>query len=589
MNEPLYSKQFDDIYFSREDGVAESRFVFLQGNNLPERWAEKPHFTIAETGFGTGLNFLLTWKLFEETAQRGHVLDYVSIEKYPLSADEIGTALAHWDDEFDGRLGQLQENYPMRIEGTHRLMLGKNVRLTLLFGDMGEVLPELIIPRGVDAWFLDGFAPAKNPDMWSKTLFDEMKRLSAQGATVATFTAAGHVRRGLESAGFAVEKIKGYGRKREMVVAEFGGGVDTETPLNTKRVAIIGGALSGATCAYVLKQYGIEPVVFEELAQKKPSGSSHIRGMYNPRFAFGKSPEAYFYNCAFALAYRTLKNIQKETNIGLEVCGTLHLFKEEWRAERLSKIVASGIWHTDHLQALTAKEASNISGWNLDADGVYLPDGGFVDPMRLGMAYLDGVEVRHSTKITDLEDLREEFDAVILANGIGVLDFVDEAILPMNTVRGQGSLFKENEQSGRLKCNVCYGGHISPAVGGAHMVGATFQKWRYDTEIDPVDHLENMEKLQGALPNEPDIFCEDDIVGGRAGFRIATKDRFPVSGKHKGNVYISTAQGSHGILSSLAGAYLLADEMTGSVYSQKKMTVKQLSPDRFMLRNRRKM
>lgn len=205
------SKEFDDVYFSAENGLAETRHVFLDGNGLPARWDGAGAFTIGETGFGTGLNFLAVWKLFEDTARPDQTLHFISFEKFPLSAQEIGEYLQPWADEFGERLDALVRKYQ---EGC--VQLTERVSLTLIFGDVNEEMLKLDV--GIDAWFLDGFKPSSNPDMWSETVFSNMARLSNQGATLATFTAAGFVRRGLEAAGFAVEKVRGYGTKRDMTV-----------------------------------------------------------------------------------------------------------------------------------------------------------------------------------------------------------------------------------------------------------------------------------------------------------------------------------------------------------------------------------
>lgn len=209
------SKQFDDVYFSAEDGYAETRHVFIKGNNLPEGWRDRKNFTIAETGFGTGLNFLCAWRLFRETAP-GQRLEFISFEKYPLEAPEIKEALEHWRGRFPEELEALIALYPKNHSGTHRIEMGENVALTLIFGDVNEEFPKL--NAQVDCWFLDGFKPATNPDMWTDIVFRNMARLSNPGATFATFTAAGAVKRGLAAAGFDVKKIQGFGRKRDMLV-----------------------------------------------------------------------------------------------------------------------------------------------------------------------------------------------------------------------------------------------------------------------------------------------------------------------------------------------------------------------------------
>lgn len=213
------SEIFDDIYFSPADGLAETAHVFLKGNNLPENWLEKPRFTIAETGFGTGLNILSAWKLFEETAAPDQALDFISVERFPLQAGQIAEYLQHWAGFFAGRMERLCALYPLTVPGFHRLNLTPRITLTLVFDDANAALPR--IDAAVDCWFLDGFKPSTNPDMWSDKIFTEMARLSKPGASLATFTSAGFVRRGLGAAGFEVEKIPGYGTKREMTKGVF--------------------------------------------------------------------------------------------------------------------------------------------------------------------------------------------------------------------------------------------------------------------------------------------------------------------------------------------------------------------------------
>jgi tRNA 5-methylaminomethyl-2-thiouridine biosynthesis bifunctional protein len=213
----IRSKEFDDVYFSTEDGLAETRHVFLDGNDLPAAWAVKQVFLIAETGFGTGLNFLAAWKLFNETAAPGQALNFISFEKYPLSIADIESALQHWiPSEFAREFAAFKERYPQSLSGTHDLKMADNVHLRLIFDDVNKALPAL--SEQVDCWFLDGFKPASNPEMWSLTVFENMVRLSKPGASFATFTAAGFVRRGLRDAGFDVRKVKGFGLKRDMLV-----------------------------------------------------------------------------------------------------------------------------------------------------------------------------------------------------------------------------------------------------------------------------------------------------------------------------------------------------------------------------------
>ena len=217
----VYSEEFDDVYFSVEDGLAETRHVFLDSNNLPEAWQGRDNFTICETGFGTGLNFLAVLQLLAtgSEVQNPKNLNFISFEKYPLEKEFIKENLAHWP-ELEGELVKLLAVYPFDLSGgVYELQVSDGIMLTLIFGDINDGIPKL--EAKVDCWFLDGFKPSSNPDMWSETVFSNMARLSNDGTSFATFTAAGFVRRGLEAQGFEVKKVSGFGRKREMIVGNF--------------------------------------------------------------------------------------------------------------------------------------------------------------------------------------------------------------------------------------------------------------------------------------------------------------------------------------------------------------------------------
>jgi tRNA 5-methylaminomethyl-2-thiouridine biosynthesis bifunctional protein len=218
-----YSNQFDDVYFSTDNGLLETEYVFLAANRLPARWLESDlkAFTIIETGFGTGLNFLSAVALWQTTAPNNAKLHFISIEKYPLSAEQLTQALAAWPS-----LAPLSEtltkayatidlnSYPQTI--TIEPM--PNIQLTLYLNDINQCIGD--IKEQADAWFLDGFAPSKNPGMWNAALFSNMARLSHTHTTFSTFTCAGIVKRGLKEAGFKVNKHPGFGKKREMLIGQ---------------------------------------------------------------------------------------------------------------------------------------------------------------------------------------------------------------------------------------------------------------------------------------------------------------------------------------------------------------------------------
>ncbi len=567
----IRSDEFDDIYFSPDDGLAETAHVFLRGNNLPAAWENRQNFTITETGFGTGLNFLSVWKLFEETAAPGAVLDYVSFEKFPLGRDQIAGALSLWGDVFGGRLARLVESYPLRVNGFHRVHVTPRVRLTLIFDDVNDALPQLVVPRGVDAWFLDGFAPAKNPQMWSDILFREMARLSAPGARVASFTAAGQVRRGLAANGFDVTKIRGYGRKRDMTIAVFTGAGIAAPVRDAGRVAVVGGGLAGTSCAYALKRRGVDVHLFDRDGIAQYASGNPI-GLYNPRFSQFRSAESDFFSSGYAAMMALNSPAQR--------CGSLHLAGDEDKEKRLRGMMQNWGWHSDHVRFLSASEAGEKAGIALDRDCLWLPDSGFVSPGDLCRSYADGVAVS-----ADDYDPRD-YDAVILANGIAAKDHPGLPDLPLHTVRGQISMLAA-VQPVAVRANICYGGYLSAQQPGGYVAGATFQQWRSDTDVTEEDHREIIGHLECAVPALAGAFR---VTGGRASLRCAAKDRFPVIGAvpESAGLYVSTAHGSHGLISTLAGAEYLADLITGSPYSLSAATAAALSPVRVALRARKK-
>ena len=207
------SKHFDDPYYSREDGRAETAHVFIAGNNLPQRWNKSEHFTIAELGFGTGLNFLETvyqWQALADVTAR---LNFISFEAFPLKAEDARTALSSWP-ELEILANRLLDFWHWNGKGL-QIDFAPNIHLRVFEGDANQTLPAQNL--NADAWYLDGFSPAKNPELWNENLIHEVGRNTRTGGTFATYTSAGFVRRNLQAAGFEVSKVPGFGRKREML------------------------------------------------------------------------------------------------------------------------------------------------------------------------------------------------------------------------------------------------------------------------------------------------------------------------------------------------------------------------------------
>ncbi len=576
------SDQFDDIYFSTNDGLAETKHVFLDGNDLPAAWQGRDSFVIAETGFGTGLNFLSAWKLFEQNSKPHQTLDFISVEKYPLTPDFIHDALQPWADYFDGRLDILVKKYPLRIAGFHRVKINSQITLTLLFDDVEDALTEL--DASVDCWFLDGFTPTKNPQMWSNQVFEQMARLSKKDASVATFTAAGDVRRGLETVGFDVQKIKGFGQKREMIVGRFSKDTVTPEKKKVKTVAIIGGGLSGTACAYTLKQYGFEPVIYEAADHLAAGASGNSTGFYNPRFTAQRDPISNFFAPAYAQFARLAEEVGEK--IQHHGCGALHLINTPEKEKRFKGLIEKWGWHEDYAKILIPEETSEIAGIEIETSALYLQNSGGVNPQQVCEFYAKDIEVRYNAKIESLDDLKE--DAVIICNAAAAKEFDVLDWLPLETVRGQVSILGSTAKTENLKCNIHYGGYLSANQNGEHMCGATFQKWHDHTDVIEDDHARNIEVLKSNLP----LLKESDLNAhsGWAGLRTASQDRFPAIGPvpDTDNTYVATAFGSHGLVGSIMGAHYLADCLRGGPKCLPIMSVNALKPQRFLDRARKK-
>lgn len=568
MDETPRSALFDDVYFSCRDGAAETEHVYLNGNNLPAAWQGRRRFTIGETGFGTGLNFLLAWELFEKTAEAGAFLDFVSVEKYPLSAEEIRKGLSPWAERLAPYLDKMLAQYPLRVPGFHRMVFDGRVALTLVFDDANEALPE--VEGSVDAWFLDGFTPKKNPDMWSDTVFAEIGRLSHAGTTFATFTASGIVKRGLRANGFKVEKRKGFGWKADML-AGFMQGEEVETPASApKAIHILGAGLAGCSAAYVLKQYGFAPVLHDPNGIASGASGNPV-GIINPRLSAFRTAESDFYTAAFALGARTFAGME---NVSYNPCGALHLITDEEKAKRFVRTVENWAWGDGLMQLVNAKQASEIAGVAIDKAALYLPQSAQIDPSALCHAYAKGIPLETAPP--------PEGAVIILANGAGSAGSI--AGLPIHTVRGQITLVKAGNESAKIKANIGYGGYISAPAGGIHAVGATFQKWMSNTNSVPEDDVANLENLSANVPGLGEL----EVIGSRAALRTASSDRFPLVGEMDG-LLLSTAHGSHGILSTLAAAHFLADILRGGLRSLGKTTINSLDPQRFSRRELKKM
>ena len=550
----LRSAQYDDVYFSVDGGMAETHHVFINGNGLPQAWHNTDHFTIAETGFGTGLNILCAWALFEQTSASHQKLHFISVEKFPLDKEEIRTALSPWRDVLGRYLDRLLDLYPLRVPGPHLIRLSEKVSLTLWFGDMNDMLPHWT--GQIDAWFLDGFTPAKNPDMWTDTLFSTMACLSHQKTTFASFTAAGDVRRGLEKVGFHVEKSKGFGRKRDMIRGYFKQEINRNPTLSVKTMAVIGGGLAGCAMAYRAKQAGIHVTIHEQGGRLASGASGGKLGMINPKLTAKPSAHSDYYTAAYANALRVFPTFK---DIDFQVHGSLHLCTDDDKDRRFNGYVDNLGWHSDHIER---------RGRDL-----FYPDGATLCPEKLCHALAKDAHIKLNSPVRSITDMDADF--VMIANGHAANDLLPLS-LPIHSVRGQVSWIKPQPD---IDHNLCFGGYMTPQKPeGFHILGSSFQPWDTDLSIKDQDHKDNIGRYNTATGRH---LTHNDIIGGWAALRTSSKDRFPVVGHVRDNIYISTAHGSHGIISTMYAADIILSMITDGHNPSFADVRSALSPKRF--------
>ena len=549
------SLRFDDVYYNRKSGLDETRLVYLEGNNLPSAWQQKDNFVIAETGFGTGLNFLATWQMFEETALHGERLDFISVEKYPLRKDDLTRALQPWRVLLgDARIDRFLAVYPPRFPGFHRRWVTDRVTLTVIFDDVSRAFAQ--VQGVVDAWFLDGFTPKKNAEMWQPGLFADIARLSHSETTLASFTAVGHIRRTLAEIGFSVQRKKGYAYKFHRTVAKFTGGPPRPVVQKPDQVTIIGAGLAGSAAAYALQRRRIACTILEREKDFGFGASGNKLGLINPRIEAQDNPRNDAGLSAFSFANHVLADLP---DVDYVQSGALHLGGNEIKTEKLQKILRSGDWLSPHITSFPAIP-----------DGVFYADSGHVNTAKLVKALVKNIPVKFNQIVETIPN-----GPTILATGWGLQKFLPD--LPLQPVRGQVTYATLDGL--RLDHQVMFGHYIAPMDGKNFALGASFEQNNSSVEIKDSDDQKNITAAQNIFPQIKNV----TVTAHWAGVRTASRDRFPVTGKVPGhdNLYVSGALGSHGIQFSLLHGEILACLLTGDPLPIGHDALQSLSVERF--------
>lgn len=593
-----YSSHFGDVYFSTDSGREETRHVFLNGNRLTERFAAlRPGqcFTLGETGFGTGLNFLSAWELFEQTASASATLDFLSVEKFPLNDEELRHALALWPT-LQPHAEALLEIWQRRVPGWNRWSFGR-VRLTLILDDIEAALPE-VQSDCVEAWLLDGFSPTKNPEMWSPAVTTELARISRRGATLATYTSAGWVRRGLQQAGFAIERAPGFGRKREMLRGVFEQALDVTTlsPSRPHSALVIGGGIAGCAAANALAQRGVPVTLLEAAPQLASGASGNPRGILHARFSAGTNPLHRFVLAAYGHALGLLDEVLPVDGKLRDECGLLQLDFSAAEQQRIGRL-AGHDWPESLMQFVDANQASAHAGITLPHGGLWFPGGGWIVPsafcerllsadIRLLLGHrveaLSSIEGgwRASGQTAAGQDWQMEADIVVVANAQAALQLAPLSNLPLTPVRGQISSVPATPASQALRAVVCGDGYCAPAQEGIHVLGATHA---FDVEslaLRTEDHATNLDKLETFAPELRTALGAIDIdhLEGRASIRCSAPGALPFVGEIRPGLYCSLAHGTRGLLTAGVSGELLAAQACSELLPLPKSVVAALSP-----------
>jgi tRNA 5-methylaminomethyl-2-thiouridine biosynthesis bifunctional protein len=564
-----YSVQFDDLYHSAAGGPAQARHVFLQGNGLPQRWAGRSRFVILETGFGLGVNFLTTWQAWRRDPARCARLHYVAIEKHPFSLEDL-RALHQQYPELKDECTELHAKWPVLVSGAHRLEFG-NLLLTLFFADV-SVARDLRL--AADAFYLDGFAPAKNPDMWTPAVMRSLSRLAASGATAATWSVAASVRQALEATGFATEKRPGFGDKREMLAARSLKGLDFSEP-RERKATVIGAGLAGAAVCERLCARGWEVTLVERHAAPAQEASGNHAGTFHPIVTPDDSVFARLTRAGFLYSLSRWECLQMRW----DRCGVLQLARDP-REEASQQRSVAGL-PAQYAAYVTREEAARHAGVPVMAPGVWFAQGGWIQPRSLIEAQLDacgpGLKRIFGTEVSEVPP----DSLTILANSAEAAKLFPVPHLRLRRVRGQLTYLPEDALE-PPHAVLLRGGMLLPPVEGICVAGATFDIDDEETAEREESHAANLERLGRIIPVRGNF----KHLEGRVSFRSVAPDRLPVVGKLGEKGYGAFAYGSRGLVWAALAAELLACELEGEPLPLEGKLVEALSPERFAKRAR---
>lgn len=632
-----YSPRYDDIYHSTSGALEQARHVFIGGNELPRRWQGRRLFTILETGFGIGGNFLATWAAWRADPARCERLAFVSLEKHPFATADLRAL--HERLVADATIvllaAELAEAWPALLGGVHRLTFeGGRVTLTIAFGDVLALLPKLWLRA--DAFYLDGFAPAKNPDMWAPPVFKALARLADIDATLATYTSAGDVRRGLEAAGFSCAKAAGFAGKREMLVGHFAPRwrVRRHEPPQPfaameRHAVVIGAGLAGCALVERLAARGWRVTLLERHGKAASGASGNPAGVFHPLLSRDESVATRVTRTGFLLALRAWRALEaRGHDLARSESGLLHLPADENEARSLGQAIDLHGYPSTFVRAVSSTEAGDIAGVELARGGWFYPQGGSLSPASLcaalcaeagaALTWRTGACVARVereglawTVLDETDRVLARAEVVIFANAHEAAQVAGLRHAPTRIVRGQ--LTRLPARLGAdLRVPLIGDGYAVPLADGL-LAGATYELDDADSSPRASGNAENLARLARLVPAWADALntLDASALTSRVAFRCVTGDRLPMVGPladeaqcairagalagawpldlpRSPGLYGAFAFGSRGLVWSTLAAELIVSQLEGEPWPIERELAEDLDPARYLLRTLRR-
>ena len=642
-----YSVDFDDIYFSASDPIGESTYVFIEGNQLRQRFKsfEGKVFTVGEIGFGSGLNFLLSRKLWLELSNRGNRLHYLAFESHPLSHKQLLQFSKLWP-ELSNEYESLAEQFPAECSGCHRLFLGDSVILDLHFGDATQRMTNLDHRSGVNAWYLDGFKPVNNQDLWHTPLLNELTRLSNKGTTLATYSVAGEFRRSLESTGFRCNKLPGFGKKRHMLSAIYKPDLNlnpngTQEPWNKlplsissdsqPKIAILGAGLAGSSLAYSLNRRGLSTTVFDS-AKKIAAGASGIpQFALRPRLFQSDSALAEYCLQSYLFAIRQFTSFAKTAGLNWNNTGVLQFDDALNRKSKFKLAKIKNLYPYAVVQFHKELEGHGFLATNGNPV-LEFSQGGWICPRKFCEFLLEDSKAKlelntriskiHQTdKLWVLSTNSQEqfaFDIVIFANSEGITEFEQTGSLPLEITAGQVSIFSAANSNMKIDKVVCGSRSLFPTMvegKSSHLVAASYRN-SSSVEQLAADDEENYISVNSML--ETSFQLHKESQKSQVALRTNTPDKIPLVGQvpnlhsvckeykelsfnakkkfsntiqvdnYFRGLYISAAHGSNGLATCGLSAEVISSLICNEQLPVSNRILDALNPIRFAIRNLKK-